>query len=130
AAGGTLAGAAPQWAYFHPFEGGVIDHAAAQSGERGPQGLTVTVAAGRGLTSNGLKGPISGVLSTDLGAWEITAEPGGAALTGVTGDGAIGDGEGAQTAAVAIALPDFAKAAVFALLGGLILNLMPCVFPI
>ncbi|MFY0400108.1 protein-disulfide reductase DsbD family protein [Brevundimonas naejangsanensis] len=129
AAGGPLAGAAPRWAYFHPFEGGVIDHAAAQSGERGPQGLTVTVAAGRGLTSNGLKGPISGVLSTDLGAWEIRAEP-GAALTGVTGDGAIGDGEGAQTAAAATALPDFIKAAVFALLGGLILNLMPCVFPI
>ncbi|WP_449252759.1 protein-disulfide reductase DsbD family protein [Brevundimonas naejangsanensis] len=129
AAGGPLAGAAPRWAYFHPFEGGVIDHAAAQSGERGQQGLTLTVAAGRGLTSNGLKGPISGVLSTDLGAWEITAEP-GAALTGVTGDGAIGDGEGAQTAAAATALPDFIKAAVFALLGGLILNLMPCVFPI
>jgi len=128
AAGGPLAGAAPKWAYFHPFEGGVIDHAAPQSGERGPQGLTVTVAAGRGLTSNGLKGPISGVLSTDLGAWEITAEP-GAALTGVTGAGAVGDGEGAQTAA-ATALPDFAKAALFALLGGLILNLMPCVFPI
>ncbi|MEN5228472.1 protein-disulfide reductase DsbD family protein [Brevundimonas naejangsanensis] len=134
AAGGPLAGAAPKWAYFHPFEGGVIDHAAPQSGERGPQGLTVTVAAGRGLTSNGLKGPISGVLSTDLGAWEITAEP-GAALTGVAGDGAIGDGESAQTAAAATALPDFAlpdfiKAALFALLGGLILNLMPCVFPI
>jgi len=128
ASGGPLAGAAPNWAYFHPFEGGVIDHAAAQSGERGSQGLTVTAAAGRGLTSNGLKGPISGVLSTDLGAWEITAEP-GAALTGVTGDGAIGDGEGAQAAA-APALPDFAKAALFALLGGLILNLMPCVFPI
>ena len=130
AAGGPLAGAAPRWAYFHPFEGGVIDHAAAQSGERGPQGLTVTVAAGRGLTSNGLKGPISGVLSTDLGAWEITAEP-GAALTGVTGDGAIGDGEGLNAgASAATGSADFAKAALFALLGGLILNLMPCVFPI
>jgi len=95
AGGGPLAGAAPKWAYFYPFEGGVIDHAAAQSGERGPQGLTLTVAAGRGLATNGLNGPIGGVLSTDLGAWEITVEP-GAALTGVAGEGAIGDGEGAQ----------------------------------
>jgi thiol:disulfide interchange protein DsbD len=129
AGGGPLAGAAPKWAYFYPFEGGVIDHAAAQSGERGPQGLTLTVAAGRGLATNGLNGPIGGVLSTDLGAWEITVEP-GAALTGVAGEGAIGDGEGAQADASATDLSDFAKAGLFALLGGLILNLMPCVFPI
>lgn len=130
ASGGPLAGASPKWAYFFPFEGGVIDHAAAQSGERGPQGLTVGIVAGRGLTTGGLTGPISGVLSTDLGAWEITAEP-GAALTGVAGEGAIGDGEGLQVKANAAGgSGDFAKAALFALLGGLILNLMPCVFPI
>lgn len=130
ASGGPLAGASPKWAYFFPFEGGVIDHAAAQSGERGPQGLTLGVAAGRGLTTGGLTGPVSGVLSTDLGAWEITAEP-GAALTGVTGEGAIGDGEGLQVkAGAASGSTDFVKAALFALLGGLILNLMPCVFPI
>lgn len=130
AVGGPLTGAAPKWAYFYPFDGGVIDHAAAQSGERGPQGLTVSVPAGRGLTTNGLNGPIGGVLSTDLGAWEITAEP-GAALAGVAGEGAIGDGEGVQAAATApTGFADFGKAALFALLGGLILNLMPCVFPI
>ncbi|WP_427790278.1 protein-disulfide reductase DsbD family protein [Brevundimonas diminuta] len=130
ASGGPLAGAAPKWAYFFPFEGGVIDHAAPQSGERGPQGLTLGVAAGRGLTTGGLTGAISGVLSTDLGAWEITAEP-GAALTGVAGEGALGDGEGLQVKTNAAGgSADFAKAALFALLGGLILNLMPCVFPI
>ncbi|MBN9480855.1 MAG: thioredoxin family protein [Bordetella sp.] len=131
ASGGPLTGAAPKWAYFYPFEGGMIDHAAAQAGERGPQGLTLGVAAGRGLTTNGLNGPVSGVLSTDRGAWEITAEP-GAAPAGVAGDGVIGDGEGAQAAGSgrATRLADFAKAALFALLGGLILNLMPCVFPI
>lgn len=130
ASGGPLAGAAPKWAYFHPFDGRVIDHAASQSGERGPQGLTLGVAAGRGLTTGGLTGPVSGVLSTDLGAWEITAEP-GAALTGVTGEGVISDGEGLQAkAGAASGSTDFVKAALFALLGGLILNLMPCVFPI
>ncbi|WP_312220044.1 thioredoxin family protein, partial [Brevundimonas sp.] len=52
-------------------------------------------------------------------------------LAGVAGEGAIGDGEGVQAAATApTGFADFGKAALFALLGGLILNLMPCVFPI
>ncbi|MFC5371899.1 protein-disulfide reductase DsbD family protein [Brevundimonas faecalis] len=129
ASGGPLANARPRWAYFYPFRGGIIDHAAAQSGERGPQGLTTTVAAGRNLVAEGLTGPIQGVLSTDLGAWEITAEP-GAPLAGVAGDGGIGDGEGARTAGSTVDAVGFLRVALFALLGGLILNLMPCVFPI
>ena len=130
ATGGPLANAAPKWAYFYPFEGGVIDHAAAQSGERGPQGLTLNLAPGRGLTANGLKPPLAGVLSTDLGAWEISAHQ-GASLPGATGQGVIGDGDGVKTSSAAsTTAADFAKAALFALLGGLILNLMPCVFPI
>ena len=56
ATGGPLAGAAPTWAYFFPFEGGVIDHAAVQTGQRGPDGLTLSVAAGRGLSAEGPDG--------------------------------------------------------------------------
>lgn len=127
ATGGPLAGAAPKWAYFFPFEGGLIDHAASQTGQRGAQGLTLDIAPGRGLTANGLKPPLAGVLSTDLGAWEISADQ-GAPLPGASGAGALGDGEAVQGAA---ATPlAFLQAALFALLGGLILNLMPCVFPI
>lgn len=129
ATGGPLAGATPKWAYFFPFEGGIIDHAAVQAGQRGSQGLTLSLAPGRGLTANGLKGPLAGVLSTDLGAWEISADQ-GAALPGATGEGALGDGEAAQTPPSATTPLAFLQAAVFALLGGLILNLMPCVFPI
>lgn len=130
ATGGPLAGAAPKWAYFFPFEGGIIDHAAAQTGQRGAQGLTLTLAPGRGLTANGLKPPLAGVLSTDLGAWEISADQ-GPALPGATGEGALGDGEAAQKPAASSTTPlAFLQAALFALLGGLILNLMPCVFPI
>lgn len=127
ATGGPLAGAAPKWAYFFPFEGGLIDHAASQTGQRGARGLTLDIAPGRGLTANGLKPPLAGVLSTDLGAWEISADQ-GAPLPGASGAGALGDGEAVQGAA---ATPlAFLQAALFALLGGLILNLMPCVFPI
>jgi len=130
ATGGPLANAAPKWAYFFPFEGGVIDHAAVQTGERGPQGLTLSLAPGRGLSANGLKPPLTGVLSTDLGAWEISADQ-GAPLLGATGQGALGDGDEARASSAGSTAPaDFAKAALFALLGGLILNLMPCVFPI
>ncbi|WP_312781525.1 protein-disulfide reductase DsbD domain-containing protein [Brevundimonas sp.] len=130
ATGGPLTGAAPKWAYFFPFEGGVIDHAAAQTGQRGPQGVTLALAPGRGLTANGLKAPLAGVLSTDLGAWEISADQ-GPALPGAAGEGVIGDGETAQKPAASSTTPlAFLQAALFALLGGLILNLMPCVFPI
>src|SRR5690606_12875538 len=85
------------------------------------------IPAGRGLKARGLTGPVGGVLATDLGAWEIVAEP-GAALTGTAGQGALGHGEGAAVSGAASA--GFVQAALFALLGGLILNLMPCVFPI
>ena len=129
ATGGPLAGAAPKWAYFFPFEGGVIDHAAAQTGQRGRQGLTLTMAPGRGLSANGLKPPLAGVLSTDLGAWDISAEQ-GPALPGAGGEGALGDGEATQGPTAATTPLAFLQAALFALLGGLILNLMPCVFPI
>lgn len=129
ATGGPLAGAAPKWAYFFPFEGGIIDHAAAQTGQRGPQGLTVSMTPGRSLSANGLKPPVAGVLSTDLGAWEISADQ-GPALPGASGEGALGDGEAAQGPSTATTPLAFIQAALFALLGGLILNLMPCVFPI
>lgn len=126
ATGGPLAGRAPRWAYFFPFEGGVIDHAAPQAGERGEAGLALDLAPGRGLTANGLRAPLAGVLATDLGAWEISAEP-GPPLAGTTGSGRLDDQEPAASPA---SPAGFLQAALFALIGGLILNLMPCVFPI
>lgn len=129
ATGGPLAGAAPKWAYFFPFEGGIVDHAAVQTGQRGPQGLTLALAPGRGLSAQGLTPPLTGVLATDLGAWEISADQ-GPALPGASGEGVIGDGEAATASAPATTGTAFLQAALFALLGGLILNLMPCVFPI
>ncbi|GAA0640553.1 protein-disulfide reductase DsbD family protein [Brevundimonas lenta] len=131
ATGGPLAGRDPGPSYFFPFESGVIDHAAAQTGSWGPQGLTLALAAGGKMNTNGLSGPIGGVLVTENGAWEIRAEP-GAALPGATGSGDVTT-RPEHTAPVATepaGWSAFAKAALFALLGGLILNLMPCVFPI
>jgi thiol:disulfide interchange protein DsbD len=130
ATGGPVSDAAPAQGWFFPFEGGIIDHAAPQTGQRGSQGLTLTLAPGGELRAGGLSGPIAGVLATPAGAWEITAEP-GEPLPGASGLGAL------QTEAETEATPPrpfdimaFLQAAGLALLGGLILNLMPCVFPI
>ncbi|MFN3353253.1 MAG: protein-disulfide reductase DsbD family protein [Brevundimonas sp.] len=105
--------------YFFPFEGGVIDHPAEQTLTRGEAGLALTIPAGRAILTGGLTGPIAGVLATPDGAWQITAEV-GEPLAGVTG--------AALPSEAGIAA--FLQAALFALLGGLILNLMPCVFPV
>ncbi|MFN3815703.1 protein-disulfide reductase DsbD family protein [Brevundimonas sp.] len=109
--------------YFFPFEGGVVDHPADQPGERGAEGLSLTLTAGRAILTGGLTGPMAGVLSTSQGAWEITAEV-GEPLAGTTGQGALAE------AAAPTGVGVFLQAALFALIGGLILNLMPCVFPI
>ena len=132
ATGGPLQGLDLSQASFFPFEPEVIDHAAAQFGQRGPSGLTLTLAAGRDLKTAGLTGPVSGVLSTNAGAWEITAEP-GPPLAGSSGTASLTatpDAWGQAEAAPATGWIATLQAAAFALLGGLILNLMPCVFPV
>jgi thiol:disulfide interchange protein DsbD len=132
AAEGPLAGRDPGPSYFFPFEGGVIDHPAAQTGAWGPRGLTLRLQPGGATRADGLSGPVGGVLATAQGAFEITAEP-GPALPGTSGAGelaAAADG-GADSAPVEATGPAvFLQALAFAVLGGLILNLMPCVFPI
>ncbi len=131
ATGGPLAGQDPGPSYFFPYESGIVDHAAAQTGSWGPNGLTLVLGAGGKVLSGGLTGPVTGVLATASGAYEITAQP-GAVLPGATGSGdldALPDATPAtETSATGWAV--FAQAMAFALLGGLILNLMPCVFPI
>ncbi|MBX9576376.1 MAG: thioredoxin family protein [Caulobacteraceae bacterium] len=110
-------------AYFFPFEGGLLDHAAAQAGTRGPDGLTLTLTPGRGFGT--VARPLAGVLDTDLGAFEVTAQP-GEPLPGTSGGGVLAE----KTEAGGAAAVGVLTALGLALIGGLILNLMPCVFPI
>jgi len=126
AVGGPLAGGEADGAYFFPYEPKRIVHAAVQTVERGPDGLTLTLAPSPSLKA--LNGPLEGVLVTRAGAWEIAAEP-GPLPAGASGLGraapAAEPGEDARAGSLGLPL-----AALFAFLGGLILNLMPCVFPV
>ncbi len=124
--GEALKGADLAQAYFFPFEGTVIDHAKPQPIERGPEGLTLTLPAGYAFQAPDAPKTLAGVLSLGDRAYEILAvegpPPAGAAGLGAPPARASGGPGGAGLG--------LAAAVAFAFLGGLILNLMPCVFPI
>lgn len=127
AAGGPAEGGEATRAWFLPFQGGVIDHAAPQTGERGPDGLTLRLKPGGVLAAGGLNAPLPGVLVIDGRGYEIAAGP-GEPLVGTSGSGGLTDSETGSSERGGLSL--FLQAALFAFLGGVILNLMPCVFPI
>jgi thiol:disulfide interchange protein DsbD len=112
-AGPGIAPGAVRDAFFFPQPWGVIDNAA-------PQPLTVTDGALRlGLT----RGPAEDLPATVDGVVAITD------AAGVRGAYLVSGTPGAVPAAPGGGVPLW-QALVFAALGGLILNLMPCVFPI
>lgn len=109
------AGTALEGAYFFPTSTNRIDYAAPQKITREGDMVTVEAAAlGEG------SGPIDGVLRIGAGQGvTLSARPGAVAASAGSGGGSAG----AVVSATLIALGG-------ALLGGLILNIMPCVFPI
>jgi len=120
-AGSPLVGASAADAYFYPFSGTLIDQAKPQAVERGSRGLTLTLAGGPDFARGAAPTQAAGVLIVDGQAYEINASP-GAPPPGASGLGA--------PAAAGHASGGLVVAMAFAFLGGLILNLMPCVFPI
>jgi thiol:disulfide interchange protein DsbD len=125
----VLMGADVSGAYFFPYSQTAVLHPQPQTIERGPDGLTLTLKPGRDFAS-GAAAPLSGVLQTRGGAWEIDAAPGPLP----TGAGGLGPAPSADEVAARpadqIAPARLPVAVLFALLGGLVLNLMPCVFPV
>lgn len=123
--GAELSNADLAGAYFFPFDGQAVTHSAGQAVERGPEGLTLALEAGYAFQAPEQPQALAGVLALASGqAWEIEAArgplPPGAAGLGpppVPQSGRLGG----------LTLP---LAILFAFLGGLILNLMPCVFPV
>jgi thiol:disulfide interchange protein len=119
-AGAPLAGRAGADAYFYPYDGRTIDQAQPQAIDLGARGLTLAATPGPAFKGGPPPAEIQGVVETADGAgFEVTAEP------GPPPPGSGGLGPPAKRAELGLAV-----AAAFAFLGGLILNLMPCVFPI
>ncbi|MEO5866508.1 MAG: thioredoxin family protein [Sphingomonas sp.] len=102
-------------AYFFPVSTGFVDYAAPQTVARDGDRVVIETKAGPGG-----KGALSGVLRIGTGrGLLVSASPGMVA--------AAADSGGAAGSAIAVT----ALIAFFgAVLGGLILNVMPCVFPI
>jgi thiol:disulfide interchange protein len=119
-AGPALAGRSGADAYFYPETPGVIDQAKPEAIDLGAQGLTFAATPAARLAQGPAPPSIAGVVEMQTGqAFEVTAAP------GPPPPGSGGLGPPARSVQMGLAL-----AALFAFAGGLILNLMPCVFPI
>ncbi|MCU0881048.1 MAG: thioredoxin family protein [Hyphomonadaceae bacterium] len=124
-------------AQFFPHElenGALISYTAPQTVQAGEGGLSLTVAKS-GSAPATLSGPVSGVIVTGEGATAEAFEVSfvaGPVPAGVTGRavGIVDPMNGSADAAAGSPVMPVWQAIALAFLGGLILNLMPCVFPI
>ncbi|PWE17818.1 thiol:disulfide interchange protein [Marinicauda salina] len=117
---------------FFPHDGGVIEHAAEQRVRLADGGARIDLVPGWRIEGavDAVRAGVVVFERREGGRWReravtVRPEPGAAVAeiaSGPAGDAAPGASE---TATVS-----FLQAAAFALLGGLILNLMPCVFPV
>jgi thiol:disulfide interchange protein DsbD len=113
--GPALDGIDPSGAYFFPDDTKTLTLTAPQAVERGTGGFTLLAKPAPELTAQPTA-PITGVLTAGGHAWEVTAKPGTPTAAAV-GPSAAGIG-------------GFLLALGAGVIGGLILNLMPCVFPV
>jgi thiol:disulfide interchange protein DsbD len=125
--GDELEGLEADEAYFLPDRPGVIDQAAVQRIERGRRGLILSAPAAQSLVP--LTGPVAGILVTRIGAWQVALQPGpppeGSYGLGSAPPAPLNGDLGGSTPDIGLI-----QAVVWAFLGGLILNIMPCVFPV
>ena len=117
-------------ATFFPYASDLINHSSpSRKANDEKQGLRIT----RNLSDFYVKPPaqVDGVLVLHDGdtdkAWEIHAAPGEVVPVSASAATAAAPASGI---APADAAPGLALVLLFALLGGLVLNLMPCVFPV
>ena len=118
-AGDQFAGQSGQ-ARFFPY-GHEITHAADQTVSFGDNGLSLRLQPAQADAA--APGTIAGVMTLGDLAFEVTATS-GAILPGTSGAAGVGGGVGIPSGGNLLFLMGFA------LVGGLILNLMPCVLPV
>jgi len=118
--GAALKGQDISKAYFFPYDGTVLEHVKPQTAAKAGTGITLLLPAGYAFTHNKAPAKLEGIITFGPGhAFEVSASPAkhaeGAAVVGPDDGGGFGGLPGALA---------------FAFVGGLILNLMPCVFPV
>ncbi len=113
-------------AYFFPYEisgGALINHAAAQEVTVGDKGMGIYLTPSMSLPAQ-LPTEIKGLIEVETNSgkkvYEITAANNGQKLVGTFG----------QKPHASLNLAILFQSMLFAFFGGIILNLMPCVFPI
>ncbi|WP_108660786.1 protein-disulfide reductase DsbD family protein [Acuticoccus kandeliae] len=131
----------PEGAEFFPVAWDAIEHVAEQTAVEAAdgEGMVLKLSSGNGR----LDGTLRGVLKTKDGSWWITATgdpdpapaapspaPAAGEAVGALAPLAAAAPEAASAAPIGRAGIDLPRALLFAFLGGLILNLMPCVFPV
>jgi thiol:disulfide interchange protein len=133
-------------AYFFPYDTKALDHAAKQAIEKGPGGLTLTLKPSQQTATATDVPSLDGVLSLGGQTYEVSAKPepipaeagglGAVTPAPLKSEAVAQSTAGQATGAAAPTIPaeganlGLLPAVLFAFLGGLILNLMPCVFPI
>ncbi len=143
--GAVLKGLDIAHAYFYPYDGMALDQGSPQRASRGPAGVTLELPAGYGFTHGKPPARLEGVLSLGARAFEISAAP-GSPLPGTAGltppvattapplsDSSASVSSAAnETPAAPVSGGGLGLLAALALAftGGLVLNLMPCVFPV
>ncbi len=125
---------AVQQALFMPEDWGRVQHAAKPALDRSGDEWRLRVPVGEQPAPAGQS--LNGLLVIDGKTWEVSMPvTGGAAVSGSTSSKSVATA--APTESSSSAIPDLDAAGLglwaamgLALLGGLILNLMPCVFPV
>jgi len=112
-------------AYFFPYDQGVLGHSQPQNVRLGPQGLEISTQADY-LWDDSLPETLSGVLAFSQNGQRVGQEV--ALMVGKTVDVGLAASQSGGTAAIGGVT--LWTAIIGALIGGLILNLMPCVFPV
>jgi thiol:disulfide interchange protein len=121
-------------AAFFPAEQNILDNPALQSVTPTPTGLTLDLKKDANLTANPAQ--LRGVIELSNGrAYDIAARPGPPATATPAPEPTISETPTPASSATSAssappATPGLARIAGLAFLGGLILNLMPCVFPV
>ena len=141
--GAELKDLSAQGAYFFPYDGTVLEQASPQQASRTPRGVTLTLPAGYGFSHGVAPTKLDGVLVVGGKAFEIRALPEGAsvaaaAVAPVASESSPTATASPEPAAAPQTSPPQAQSSGVGLLaalalafaGGLVLNLMPCVFPV